>query len=118
MKNGGRREGAGRKPGSKSKATIARETHVAAVVKAAIEQGDLPLDVILRRMRGEVIPDPQYFAAVAAAPYLHPKLTAVAPATMDDFATLSDEQLADEVARERAALAAAAPGTASEGDTG
>jgi hypothetical protein len=67
-------------------------------------------------MRGELIPEPQYRAAVDAAPYLHPKLAATAPATLDDFAKLSDEQLKAELARERAALLEIASGTSSPDD--
>jgi hypothetical protein len=46
--------------------------------------GLLPLDVILARMRNELLPngqmvtDQQFQAAVAAAPFLHPRLSAVA----------------------------------------
>jgi hypothetical protein len=49
-------------------------------VEAAVATGILPLDVMLCRMRGEPLPDGRavtaemFAAAVAAAPYLHPKL--------------------------------------------
>jgi hypothetical protein len=39
----------------------------------------MPLDVILRRMRGDTtVSNQQFEAAVAAAPYCHPRLSAVA----------------------------------------
>ena len=48
-------------------------------MKAAVETGELPLDVILRRMRGDVtVTELQSQAAVAAAPYCHARLAAVA----------------------------------------
>jgi hypothetical protein len=49
-------------------------------LQAAHEEGLLPLAVMLCRMRGQSLPDGRtvtdemFAAAVAAAPYLHPKL--------------------------------------------
>lgn len=80
--HGGARPGAGRKAGGKNKATIERELRTRHGVAAAVQQGLLPLDVMLARMRDEALPngmkptDEQFAAAVAAAPYLHPRLTA------------------------------------------
>lgn len=68
MKNGGKRPGAGRKPGVPNKATLERQERVAAT-------GETPLDYMLRVMR-----DPRAKAgrrdemARAAAPYVHPRL--------------------------------------------
>jgi hypothetical protein len=80
--HGGRREGAGRKPGSQDKATVEKILRAEHGVVAALESGVMPLDVILARMRrhplpnGELPTDDQYFAAIAACPYLHPRLSA------------------------------------------
>jgi hypothetical protein len=66
-------------------------------LKAAVETGELPLDLILRRMRGDTtVTDRQFAAAVAAAPFIHPRLSAVAYQPAPD---LSGEE-------RRAALAA------------
>lgn len=65
----------------------------------------MPLDVMLARMRDEALPngakvtDQQFEAAVAAAPYLHQKLTAT---TISGGLTVSPaEQLAVAEARRR-----------------
>lgn len=78
---GGARAGAGRKKGSASKRT--RE-----IADAAAENGITPLEYMLQVMRQEPSPDLaprdyvaammlRFEAAKAAAPYLHPRLTAV-----------------------------------------
>lgn len=78
MAHGGYRAGAGRKPGSRNKTTIERQLRAAAGVKAALDDGLLPLDVMLRVMRGdEAITARQFEAAQAAAPYVHARLSAV-----------------------------------------
>ena len=69
---GGKRHGAGRKKGARNKASAARETAIAA-------SGLTPLEYILGIMRDEA----QQVAvrldmAKAAAPYVHPRLAAVA----------------------------------------
>lgn len=71
MARGGRREGAGRKPGSLTKRTREVAENVAA-------SGLTPLEYMLNTMRDEG----QELAvrldmAKAAAPYVHPKLAAV-----------------------------------------
>src|SRR3954451_12237456 len=81
---GGRRPGAGRKPGGRNKATIEREMLAKNGIEVARNAGLMPIDVMLARMRGELLPngrsptDEQFQAAVAAAPFLHPRLSAVA----------------------------------------
>jgi hypothetical protein len=71
MASGGKREGAGRKAGVPNKASIARQEKAAAT-------GETPIDYMLRVMR-----DPtndhgrRDEMAKAAAPYVHPKLSAV-----------------------------------------
>lgn len=68
---GGKRPGAGRKPGSPNKATAARE-------KAIRKSGLTPLDYMLKLMRNSALDrDTRLDAAKAAAPYVHPKLNAV-----------------------------------------
>src|SRR3954451_7654737 len=90
----------GRQPGSRNKAMLEREARACAGLAEAHASGRMPLDVILTVMRGgpeaEAITDRQYEAAVAAAPYLHPKLsstTRYAPLRPDP-ASLTDAQLA------------------------
>jgi hypothetical protein len=79
----GRKTG-GRQLGTPNKATVERQLRAAHGVAAATQDGLLPLDVILARMRGEpmangdFVTDDQFQAACAAAPYIHPKLSAVA----------------------------------------
>lgn len=70
----------GRQRGSRNKATIARELRAQSGIRNAQQSGELPLNVILRRMRGEgpSVSDEQFQAAVAAAPFMHPRLAAVA----------------------------------------
>ncbi|TWG90335.1 hypothetical protein L598_000700000920 [Mesorhizobium sp. J18] len=71
MARGGKRDGAGRKPGTPNKASIERQKKVAAT-------GITPLDYMLKVMR-----DPKADAgrrddmAKAAAPYVHPKLASM-----------------------------------------
>jgi hypothetical protein len=67
-KRGGPRTGAGRKPGVANKASIARQAEVAA-------GGMTPLEYMLKVMRDPTAEHPRRQAmAVAAAPYVHPKL--------------------------------------------
>ena len=68
---GGKREGAGRKPGVHNKASAARE--------AAIQASGLtPLDYLMGVVRNEgASPADRLDAAKAAAPYVHPKLASV-----------------------------------------
>jgi len=53
-------------------------------IEVARNAGLMPIDVMLARMRGELLPngrspnDEQFQAAIAAAPFLHPRLSAVA----------------------------------------
>ena len=68
----------GRPLGSKNLATVERELRAADGIKAAMQDGELPLDVMLKVMRGDkTITERQYVAARDAAPYIHPKLAAV-----------------------------------------
>ena len=75
----------GRQKGTPNKATLVRQMRAVAGLKAAEESGELPLDVILRRMHGDTsVTDRQFEAAVAAAPYLHPRMAVMAVQTVPD----------------------------------
>lgn len=87
-KKGGKRKGAGRPPGAATKKT--RE-----IAEKAIKDGITPLEVILKAMHHEVekqerVPrDDQDWKEAAgyaqlAAPYCHPRLSAVAHTGKDD----------------------------------
>jgi hypothetical protein len=68
MARGGKRPGAGRKPGSLTKKT--RD-----IAEAAAAAGETPLEFLLRIMRDETQePDVRRAMAVAAAPYCHSRL--------------------------------------------
>src|SRR5215469_4500497 len=74
--NGGARPGAGRPPGAKSKTTIEREKMAELGLRELRRTGRMPLEVMLARMNGDAsISDDMFAAAVAAAPYIHPRLT-------------------------------------------
>lgn len=67
---GGKREGAGRPPGSVNKATAATQAAVAA-------SGLTPLEYMLAIMRDQKADEAKRLdAAKAAAPYVHPRLSA------------------------------------------
>lgn len=71
MGRGGTREGSGRKPGARNKKTEEQ-------VKAVEESGLTPLEYMLSVMRDPVRDAGERLeAAKAAAPYVHPKLTAI-----------------------------------------
>ncbi len=71
MAKGGRRPGAGRKPGAATKKT--RE-----IADKAIEEGLTPLEYMLNILRDEQQETNLRFeAAKAAASYVHPKLAAI-----------------------------------------
>jgi hypothetical protein len=72
------RAGMGRPPGAKNKASVLREKLVAA-------GGETPLDYLLMVMRDENNDRAtRMAAAVAAAPYVHPRLAAVKHTGDDD----------------------------------
>ena len=88
---GGKREGAGRKRGSRNRRSVQ-------AYMAAEAGGELPLDYMLNIMRSkskDIDDERRDRMAIAAAPYLHAKLSNV---TMDqdadiDLSKLSDDQL-------------------------
>lgn len=95
-KRGGARLGAGRKPGPGQprspvvsarralKEMTLRHLQALAEVRKTLHAGLLPLEVMLYKMRGIALPDGTLVtddmmdAAIAAAPYVHPKLQAIA----------------------------------------
>ncbi len=75
---GGKRKGAGRKAGAITKKT--RLIAEKALLEIEVADGVTPLEVLLIAMRGHAAAQNWYDAvsiAIAAAPYLHPKLSAV-----------------------------------------
>ena len=103
---GGARAGSGRKPGSANKRT--RE-----IADRAAADGITPLEYLLAVMRDDSThEDPKiqagreahrFQAAVAAAPYIHPRLQAIEHSgSIDTVRDATDEQL-DAQIRERAA---------------
>jgi hypothetical protein len=68
---GGKRSGAGRKKGTLTKRTQE-------IVAAASVDGITPLEFMLKTLRDpDAKQDKRFEAAIAAAPYMHPKLAAV-----------------------------------------
>lgn len=99
---GGKRPGAGRKKGGQNKRTKAL---LKLVNQKAIEGGITPLEYMLKVMRdrkADLARRDQM--AVAAAPFVHPKLSSVEAKTTIDLSGLTDEQL--ELAAKLSALIA------------
>ncbi|MFE1598203.1 hypothetical protein [Methylobacterium sp. ID0610] len=120
MAHGGRRAGAGRKKGS-----VTRRTQE--IVAKASAEGISPLEVMLTAMRRHVGAnrwDDAAALAKDAAPYMHPRLQAVAhtgpnngPILTADLTKASDEQL-DALEALLGPLAGAAGGDAEDGEGG
>lgn len=88
MPRGGARPGAGRKPGQRNKKTEEQR-------KAVEASGITPLDYLLTVMRDEArAAEERIDAAKAAAPYVHPKLSAV---TLDGKLGVSHEDALKEL---------------------
>jgi hypothetical protein len=91
----------GRPKGSLNKRTLQQHALARKAARTAERSGLMPIDVLLHTMRGtQKFSDRQVEAAIAAAPYLHPKLSAVAYRNMDadagtlDLSSCSAEELA------------------------
>jgi hypothetical protein len=86
--NGGRRQGAGRKPGSKNRKTVLADL----LPKLAAEDTELPLYRLLRRIRDPEI-DERYrdVLAIATLPFLHPRMRS--DLTAKPFYLMSPEEL-------------------------
>lgn len=79
MPSGGKRPGAGRKPGTKTKKRTAAEAATEATIKA-LTTGTTPLDVLIEAMKDAYEAGGAIAAAAfakEAAPYVHPKLSAI-----------------------------------------
>lgn len=86
--HGGARKGAGRKKGAASAKTRK-------IADKAADEGLTPLEYLLGVMRNEETPAPvRLDAAKAAAPFIHPRLSAVA---MSAEVTLSHETALDDL---------------------
>lgn len=98
MARGGRRAGAGRPKGSKSKRTA---TKVALIPALAHRQQaeELPLDMLLKAMRDETRPiELRLAAAKVAAPYYHAKVSSGPPKASFE---MTEHELEAAIARER-----------------
>lgn len=94
-KRGGKREGAGRKKGSKQK--IAK-TYLTQSALIAAADGEMPLQYMLRVMRDPGADEKRRDAmATAAATYIHPKLSSVTGSFVHKHepTELSDAELAN-----------------------
>lgn len=90
---GGRRPGAGRPKGAKNKRTIELRALAERGVQNALSSDLSPVDVMLARMRGDqTITHDQFEAACAAAPYVCPRLSAVAVQEISPNDRLTPEQ--------------------------
>jgi hypothetical protein len=97
MARGGRREGAGRPKGSKSKRTIFRVPLVPARAHRQMVE-ELPLDILIAAARDKAHPiELRLAAARAAAPYYHAKVSTGPPKASFE---MSDAELEAAIARE------------------
>ena len=88
MPRGGRRRGAGRKPGTQSK-------KLRKVAELIVAEGDTPLDILMKVARNpEVDLQLRVEASGRAAPFVHPRLAMVS-ATID--ATVTEGARVDQV---------------------
>jgi hypothetical protein len=67
----------GRQKGVKNKTTVERDTFARSVAEAAANQGESPLEYMLRVMRTSEDDKRRDAMAVAAAAYVHPRLAAI-----------------------------------------
>jgi len=92
MAKGGKREGAGRKPGVPNKRTVAQ-------AEAIQSSGLTPLDYMMSLLRDEAnAPEIRFEAAKAAAPYVHAKLANV---ELNASVAFSHEDALDQLDDER-----------------
>ena len=79
VKRKGERMKPGPKIGTRTRVTLRRDLKCAEAIERALSEDVTPLDVMMMRMKGDLsVTDAQFEAAIALAPYLHPKLTATA----------------------------------------
>lgn len=67
----------GRQKGTKNKTTLLKEQERADIIASATAEGETPLEYMLRVMRTSTDTKRRDAMAVAAAPFVHPKLAAV-----------------------------------------
>jgi hypothetical protein len=104
---GGRRAGAGRKPGTKNRRTIAK---VKLLPARAHRQAvaELPLDILIAAARDKSQPiELRLAAAKAAAPYFHARIST---GPVKGSFEMSDIELETAIAREKEHLLRADPG--------
>lgn len=97
MAHGGARPNSGRKKGTEASITKARREMAEKAAKKMIAAQATPLEIMGRVMAGDTsVTEMQFEAAKAAAPYIHPKLSAVTMnATVKRSVTeYSDDELA------------------------
>jgi hypothetical protein len=83
-------------PGSRAKRIVELERAKKRAVERALDDGFTPLDVMIMRMRDPAqVSARQFSAAEAAAPYVHPKLSAVAYKKITEGPKLDLSQLTD-----------------------
>jgi hypothetical protein len=107
MSWGGRRAGAGRKPGGKSRRTIARVPLLPARAhRQAVEE--MPLDILIAAARDKTHPiELRLAAAKAAAPYYHARVSGGPPKASFE---MTQSELETAIAREKEHALRAAPG--------
>jgi hypothetical protein len=107
MPRGGRREGAGRPRGSKSRRTIAKVKLIPAQAHRQ-RVAEMPLDILMKAARNEALPiELRLAAARAAAPFYHAKVCSGPPKSSYE---MSDTELALAIAREKEHALRIAPG--------
>ncbi len=95
--------GSGRRPDTPNIETLQKRVMAVSGIDIALKFGILPLEVMLSRMtgvpmaNGQTPTDPQVAVAIAAAPYIHPRLSAIAyqetkPRSKVDTSRLTPEQ--------------------------
>lgn len=94
---GGSRPGAGRKKGTMSDRRKAVLSERKRLENALVAKSATPLEIMARVMAGDTsVTEMQFEAAKAAAPYIHPKLSAIQmnATVRRSVADMSDEELA------------------------
>jgi hypothetical protein len=107
MSRGGRREGAGRPKGAKSRRTISKVELLPARAHRRIVE-EMPLDILIAAARDKSQPlELRLAAAAKAAPYFHAKISTGPPKASFE---MSDAELAAAIAREEEHALRSAPG--------
>lgn len=86
----------GRPKGKANAATVRKKAIAERVEKRLGQRGATPLEIMARVMEGDLsVTEMQFEAAKAAAPYIHPKLSAVqmSATVKRDVRDFSDEEL-------------------------